>query len=94
MTDKLAAVILKHPLNDRVGVGPWIDIRAGGKNQLFYQPAMNQAQGVMSADHVHYQCKARFPVPKLPGKLAGGGTGLQADMQIHARGYIIFDGVM
>ncbi len=77
---KLTAVIIKRPLNDRIGVGPWIDIGAGGKNQLFYQTAMNQAQGVMSADHIHYQRKTRFLVPKLPGKLAGGCPGLKADM--------------
>jgi hypothetical protein len=55
---------------------------------------MNQAQGVMSADHIHYQRKIRFLVPKLPGKLAGGCPGLKADMQGHARGYIFFDGFM
>jgi hypothetical protein len=48
----------------------------------------------MPADHIHYQCKIRFLVPKLPGKLAGGCPGLKADMQSHARGCDIFDGIM
>jgi hypothetical protein len=48
----------------------------------------------MSADHVHYQRKVGFPVPKLSGKLAGGRSGLKADMHSHARGHIIFYGVM
>jgi hypothetical protein len=55
---------------------------------------MNQAQGMMSADHIHYQRKIRILVPKLPGHFAGGRPGLEADVQGHARGYIIFYGVM
>jgi hypothetical protein len=47
----------------------------------------------MSADHVHYQRKIRFFAPKLPGQLAGSRPGLEADMQAHARRYIIIDGV-
>jgi hypothetical protein len=49
---------------------------------------------MMPADHIHYQRKIRILVPKLPGKLAGGSSGLKADVQGHARGYIIFYGVM
>ncbi len=90
---KLTAFIIKGPLDDRVGVGPGIDVRTGGENQLFYQPAMNQAQGMMPPDHIHYQRKIRVLVPKLPGKLAGGSPRLQADMQCHARFYVIFNGL-
>jgi hypothetical protein len=55
---------------------------------------MNQTQGMMSPDHIHYQCKIGLLVPKLPGKLAGGCPRLQADMQNHARVYIVFNGLL
>jgi hypothetical protein len=48
---------------------------------------------MMSADHIHYQGKIRFLVPKLPGKLAGGRSGLKADVHRHSRLYIIFNGL-